>query len=81
MANAMQNETVINRRCIYENDDICVVHQFSEFASGDKEAIMMISLQKTDWYGELRQGQRHSSNHLRGIGGRTQLVQPSSQAT
>ena len=46
MANAMQNETVINRRCIYENDDICVVHQFSEFASGENEAIVMVSPKK-----------------------------------
>ena len=46
MANAMQNKVVTNRRCIYENDDICVVHQFSEFASGDKEAIMVVSLKK-----------------------------------
>ena len=46
MANAMQNETVINRRYIYEDDDICVVQQFSEFASGDKEATMVVSLKK-----------------------------------
>ena len=46
MANAMQNETVTNRHCIYENDDICVVHQFSEFASGEKEAIVMVSPKK-----------------------------------
>ena len=46
MANAMQNETVTNRHCIYENGDICVVHQFSEFASGEKEAIVMVSPKK-----------------------------------
>ena len=46
MANAMQNETVTNRRCIYENDDICIVHQFSEFSSGEMEAIVMVSLKK-----------------------------------
>ena len=81
MANAMQNETVTNRRCIYENDDICVVHQFSEFASGKKEAIMVVSLKKTDWYDKLRQGQRHSSDHLRSIAWRTPVAQPFSQAT
>ena len=42
----MQNETATNQRCIYENDDICVLHHFSEFASGDKEAVMMVSLKK-----------------------------------
>jgi hypothetical protein len=50
----MQNEMATNQRCIYENDDICVFHQFSEFASGDKEAVMMVNLKKMDRYGELR---------------------------
>jgi hypothetical protein len=81
MANAMQNETVINRRYIYEDDDICVVQQFSEFASGDKEATMVVSLKKDGLVWRTEIGARHSSNHLCGIGGRTQLVQPCSQAT
>ena len=29
-------------RLIYENDDIAVCHQFMEFESGDKEAVMMV---------------------------------------
>ena len=29
-------------RIIYENDDIAVCHQFMEFESGDKEAVMMV---------------------------------------
>jgi hypothetical protein len=35
-----------HQRCIYENDDILVEHAFSEFPSGDKEAVMMVSLKK-----------------------------------
>jgi len=35
-----------NQRCIYENDDILVEHAFSEFPSGDKEAVMMVHLKK-----------------------------------
>ena len=46
MTKMMQNETLTNQRCIYENDDICVFHQVSKFASGDKEAVMMVSLKK-----------------------------------
>ena len=46
MTKMMQNETATNQRCIYENDDICVFHQVSKFASGDKEAVMMVSLKK-----------------------------------
>ena len=29
-------------RIIYENDEIAVCHQFMEFTSGDKEAVMMV---------------------------------------
>ena len=46
IAGVMKNETIKNRRCIYENDEILVVHQFSEFASGDKEAVMLTALKK-----------------------------------
>ena len=35
-----------HQRCIYENDDILVEHALSEFPSGDKEAVMMVSLKK-----------------------------------
>ena len=31
-----------NFRIVYENDEIAVVHQFMEFPSGDKEAVMMV---------------------------------------
>jgi|TARA_B100001540_G_C15496685_1_gene501678 ketosteroid isomerase-like protein len=31
-----------NIRIVYENDEIAVVHQFMEFPSGDKEAVMIV---------------------------------------
>jgi|TARA_X000000950_G_scaffold28537_1_gene30690 hypothetical protein len=33
-------------RCVYENEDILVVHQFVTFPSGDKEAVMNVSIKK-----------------------------------
>lgn len=33
-------------RCVYENEDILVVHQFVAFPSGDKEAVMNVSIKK-----------------------------------
>ena len=35
-----------NYRIIYENDDIAVSHQFIDFPSGDKEAVMVVMLLK-----------------------------------
>ena len=35
-----------NDRVIYENDDIAVSHQFIDFSSGDKEAVMVVMLLK-----------------------------------
>ncbi|MGI9319642.1 MAG: hypothetical protein ACR2QW_20095 [bacterium] len=35
-----------NQRTIYENDDIVVSHQFIDFPSGDKEAVMVVILLK-----------------------------------
>ena len=46
MTSAMEKETIKNRRCVYENDEILVVHQFAEFTSGDKEALMLVNLKK-----------------------------------
>jgi hypothetical protein len=46
MTSTMQRETITNRRCIYENDDIIVIHQLAEFTSGDKEALMLVNLKK-----------------------------------
>ena len=37
---------------IYENDDIAVCHQFMEFESGDKEAVMIVY--------EIKEGQVYS---------------------
>ena len=44
MTIVMERETVTNRRCIYENDEIIIIHQLSEFTSGDKEALMLVNL-------------------------------------
>ena len=44
----MMTNATKNRRCLYENNEICVVHQLSEFSNGDKEAIMLVSLKKKD---------------------------------
>ena len=46
MTAAMTNESVTNRRCLYEIDDICVIHQFNDFENGDKEAVMSVTLKK-----------------------------------
>lgn len=35
-----------NYRVIYENDDIAVTHQFMDFPSGSKEAVMVVMLLK-----------------------------------
>jgi len=46
VASIMGNEIIQNRRCIYENDKILVIHQFNKFVSGDKEALMITILKK-----------------------------------
>jgi len=46
MKGMMMSVRNTHQRCIYENDDILVEHAFSEFPSGDKEAVMMVSLKK-----------------------------------
>lgn len=35
-----------NERCIYENDDIIVSHQFLEFLDGKSEAVMVVNMKK-----------------------------------
>ena len=34
------------QRCIYENDDILVMHNFVTYASGDQDAVMAVYLKK-----------------------------------
>tara|TARA_B100000497_G_scaffold40521_1_gene47223 strand:- start:801 stop:1124 length:324 start_codon:yes stop_codon:yes gene_type:complete len=46
MKNMMMAHKNTDERCIYENDDILVQHAVTEFSSGDKEAVMMVSLKK-----------------------------------
>ncbi len=42
----MQKNVNENMRCIYENDDILVVHSFATFPSDDKEAVLMVHKKK-----------------------------------
>ena len=42
----MKNNVNENMRCIYENDDILVAHSFATYASGDKEALLMVHKKK-----------------------------------
>ena len=46
VASIMGNEIIQNRRCIFENDKILVIHQFNKFVSGDKEVLMITILKK-----------------------------------
>ena len=46
VASIMGNEIIQNRRCIFENDKILVIHQFNKFVSLDKEALMITILKK-----------------------------------
>ena len=38
--------TAENQRCLYENEDILVVHSFVTYASGDQDALMAVYLKK-----------------------------------
>ena len=38
--------TIEKMRCIYENDDILVVHNFVTYASGNQDAVMAVYLKK-----------------------------------
>ena len=40
------NRTIEELRCLYENDDILVVHTRLAFASGSREGAMIVNLQK-----------------------------------
>ena len=50
----MQNNVNENMRWKYENDDILVVHSFTTFPSGDKEAVLMVHKKKMGFFGELK---------------------------
>ena len=46
---AMMESTALetsNERCIYENDDIIVSHQFMKFPDGTSEAVMVVNMKK-----------------------------------
>jgi hypothetical protein len=40
------NRTIEDLRCIYENDDILVIHTRLKFRSGSREAAMIVNLKK-----------------------------------
>jgi len=40
------NRTIDDMRCIYENDDILVIHTRLSFRSGSREAAMIVNLKK-----------------------------------
>ena len=40
------NRTIEELRCLYENDDILVVHTRLAFASGSREGAMIVNLKK-----------------------------------
>ena len=42
----MKNNVNENMSCIYENNDILVVHSFATFPSGDKEDVLMVHQKK-----------------------------------
>ena len=42
----MEKITSEKMRCIYENDEILVMHAFNTYGSGDREALMQVSMLK-----------------------------------
>jgi hypothetical protein len=40
------NRTIEDMRCVYENDDILVIHTRLRFQSGSREAAMIVNLKK-----------------------------------
>ncbi len=42
----IKSMTAEGQRCIYENDDILIVHNFVTYVSGDQDAVMAVYLKK-----------------------------------
>jgi hypothetical protein len=42
----MENIHLYNRRCIYENEDILVMHSMTDFPNGTTDAVMMVITKK-----------------------------------
>ena len=42
-------------RCLYENEDILVTHSIVHFPNGSTDAVMMVHIKKTGYFGVLRQ--------------------------
>ena len=45
-ADWMVASEIEQRRCLYENEDLMVEHQFITYSSGDREALMLVHLLK-----------------------------------
>ena len=45
-----------NQRCIYENDEVLVTHSFNTYASGDKEALLMVHNKKDGLFWRTESG-------------------------
>ena len=45
-ADWMVASEIEQRRCLYENEDLMVEHQFISYSSGDREALMLVHLLK-----------------------------------
>ena len=56
MTGVIKNESVKNRRCLCENDDMCVIHQRNDFETGDKEALMLVTLKKVGLFWRTETG-------------------------
>ena len=44
------------RRCIYENDDILVVHSINDYPDGTREAVLMACTKKGDKISRVETG-------------------------
>ena len=42
----MENHDLENRRCLYENDEVLVMHWISYFPNGTSDAVMMVHMKK-----------------------------------
>jgi len=45
-ARMMESHSLENRRCLYENEDVRVMHWISHFPNGTSDAVMMVHLKK-----------------------------------
>ena len=46
LATVMTGSKIKNRRCVYENEDIMIVHGIATYFNGSREAVMAVYLKK-----------------------------------